>query len=335
MTELQPRLSVCIPTFNRFSYLSASLSSLLPEAEELGVEVCISENHSTDETPRYLEGLVRQYRCLSVNFNSRNIGLEANMAQVSKMATGAHVLLLGDDDFIPIGNLKKIIDLLSPEMDLLVLNCYITDRFLSPLGELLSTSVGGETFLRPDSAFEALWDKMPFGAFISARPLLSGLHKSRFIGTSHAYTGIIWDSLADYYSSRGTVLVQTSVQPLILLRGAEKSWKSDAGKIFFYEIPLWFRLVSMKTIYSEVATVALDRYLRIQMSWWSLLDFRAKGIVVPTLPLWMRMQLTKPELVLTRVAQFIWPTLASGVLRTLSLLRKAAKFVSRRLGPRY
>ena len=60
-TNKQPVLSICIPTWNRSSFLRISLDSLfgqLNDIEKEDVEIFISDNCSSDATPNIIEEFI-------------------------------------------------------------------------------------------------------------------------------------------------------------------------------------------------------------------------------------------------------------------------------------
>ena len=94
MDATKPLLTIAIPTFNRSSYLSLTLAQLsreLKTVDESSVEVLVSDNCSSDDTP-----------------HAENIGSDANTAQCFNLARGKYVLILGDDDLLIDGALSSL-----------------------------------------------------------------------------------------------------------------------------------------------------------------------------------------------------------------------------------
>lgn len=93
-------LSICIPTYNRASYLHGCLRAIMSSAEgyEEHVEVIISDNNSTDNTEDAVRQLQRIYPGVRYFRNPVNIGCDRNVYKLATMATGRYVLFLGDDD---------------------------------------------------------------------------------------------------------------------------------------------------------------------------------------------------------------------------------------------
>jgi glycosyltransferase involved in cell wall biosynthesis len=94
MTNI-PKVSVCLPTYNRSGYLSQTLASVLAQTFT-DFEVIVSDNCSTDSTPDVV-GARKDPRIRYVR-NERNIGLFPNMNQCLELARGEYVCILHDDD---------------------------------------------------------------------------------------------------------------------------------------------------------------------------------------------------------------------------------------------
>lgn len=272
-----PVLSICIPTFNRLNYLRELLEILLPQVQSKNVEVCVSDNHSSDGTPEFLINLSHKYPFLRCVFNSQNIGLDKNMLAVIAMGTGKYIYPIGDDDIIPKHSLSAILSEVSKGGDVIVLNGWHTNPALDKVRLHLPESLSGYYFSRADQAFISLWDKMPFGSFIALRECFSKEYSHRFVGTSHAYTGAVWDALADIEEDKGLCHINCMRQPTVLLRGAEKSWRKDAALITLYEIPIWFSMIMEKDVYRKIIPSIRSEYLVIQTKFNSLIQLRAVG----------------------------------------------------------
>ena len=109
-------LSICIPTFNRKEYLRSMLSNLSGQLLELddpaSVEIVVSDNASVDGTYEFLKEL-KEPAGIVINKNNTNLGPALNLHTVMKMSTGRYCWLMGDDDYIVPGALKKIVAIIS------------------------------------------------------------------------------------------------------------------------------------------------------------------------------------------------------------------------------
>jgi glycosyltransferase involved in cell wall biosynthesis len=113
---MQKKLSILLPTYNRGHFLEECLKRL----ENRGFfnndcEIIISDNCSNDNT----QNIVKKYN-VKYSRNISNLGYNANIEILIKKASGAFIIILGDDDeFLFDWNfIKNIID--SQDFDLYV-----------------------------------------------------------------------------------------------------------------------------------------------------------------------------------------------------------------------
>lgn len=91
-------LSICIPTFNRCKYLLKLLSSITCQEEFLrgSVQICISNNSSTDETEAVAQTFVNKFpNLIKYIRQERNIGGD-NFQAVLSMADGEYLKINND-----------------------------------------------------------------------------------------------------------------------------------------------------------------------------------------------------------------------------------------------
>ncbi|WP_172917222.1 glycosyltransferase family 2 protein [Capnocytophaga canis] len=270
---MKPKLSVCIPTYNRCEILKDTLEGVITFFVERNVEVCISNNASTDGTDEYIKELVRLYPSIKYNKQVKNVSIDENMVDVILMATGDYIFPLGDDDKIDVRHIEnEIFDSICDGVDLKIFNGRLGENYL------LETDLLGSSFDNLECAFESLWSKMPFGSFMFHRDLLVFMQKdNRFMNTSHAYTGIIWDGLyAKKVQGKQMIRIVCGQEPLIEFKQEKKTWEKDRFKILYYEIPLWFYLLLDK--YPVISNKRILKKYLIQMSSFkTLLRFKCKN----------------------------------------------------------
>lgn len=94
-------LSLCVPTFNRAPNLRNLLEKLLlvKHCFDTELEICVSDNASSDETRLVIEAYSESLS-LKVVRQDRNVGGTLNIIEVVQIATARWVMLLGDDDEI-------------------------------------------------------------------------------------------------------------------------------------------------------------------------------------------------------------------------------------------
>lgn len=118
-SQSSPLLSICVPTWNRAPLLAVLLENIRREIlglEEL-VEIVIADNASDDDTLR-----VVQARGLKVSYGRQQatVGMASNIFFAAcDLAHGKFVWLIGDDDLIVPGGIRRVVESLQrePEID--------------------------------------------------------------------------------------------------------------------------------------------------------------------------------------------------------------------------
>ncbi|HBA59509.1 MAG TPA: hypothetical protein DCZ92_01540 [Elusimicrobia bacterium] len=112
-------LSICIPTYNRHEYLKRTLSAVTSQAAALPdpgqVEIVVSDNASVDATPEVVKSFAGPN--FTASRNPANIGGSKNLNKVLELARGRHCWLMGDDDEIYPGAVKKVLEAVSSHPD--------------------------------------------------------------------------------------------------------------------------------------------------------------------------------------------------------------------------
>ncbi len=103
----QPEISVVLPTYNRWPLLARALASVLSQ-EEVGFEVIVVDDGSTDETPEQLAGLDDPR--LRVLRQEHNQGVARARNRGVAEARAAWVAFLDDDDFWAPRRLREHLD---------------------------------------------------------------------------------------------------------------------------------------------------------------------------------------------------------------------------------
>jgi abequosyltransferase len=132
-------ISFCIPTYNRCEYLRSTIESILNEIETSGnidrVQICISDNNSTDGTEDMINELKAETKVQIVySKNKINIGFDKNILKVASLSSAKYIWLFGSDDHIIEGSLVKMLDILDKEKsDVYLCNRVQCDINLKPI----------------------------------------------------------------------------------------------------------------------------------------------------------------------------------------------------------
>ena len=123
-------LSICIPTYNRAEFLRECLNSFVDSARgfEEKIEIIISDNASTDNTPQVVEEFMPSGLELKYRRNHENIGANRNIIAVAEAASGKYVWLFGDDDKVAKDAIPVVISRIMEGFNLIICNFSIWSR---------------------------------------------------------------------------------------------------------------------------------------------------------------------------------------------------------------
>ena len=120
-TEQNQMLSVCIPTYNRDSFLAESLELLISRIGYRGIPIYISDNCSTDNTKDVVEQFLKRYPYIYYEKNIENLGYQRNFEKALKLSNTKYKWVMGDDDYFE-GDIDEILEALEFDYSLVVLN---------------------------------------------------------------------------------------------------------------------------------------------------------------------------------------------------------------------
>lgn len=132
------KLSICIPTYNRSDYLIDLLECIAAEIkEDLSevVEVCISDNASSDDTEDAVKSFAEKNTSLKINFVKSvcNLGADRNYLKVVSMATGEYCWFMGSDDLVQENSIDFLLEELRSNVDILIANRVRCDLNMNPI----------------------------------------------------------------------------------------------------------------------------------------------------------------------------------------------------------
>lgn len=113
MENKQPLLSICIPTYNGGEKLKLALTAVFTALEGYtDVEVIVSDNHSTDDTPEFVSAFYHHSQFYYYR-NDNNLGFNRNLGLLLyKYAQGKYCWVIGDDDLLDEDVLSSVWNLL-------------------------------------------------------------------------------------------------------------------------------------------------------------------------------------------------------------------------------
>ena len=122
MSFTSPKLSICIPAYNRARYLSPLLDSILDQ-DYPNLEIVVSEDNSPER--EQIAEVVNAYRqrgaeCIRYFENEQTLGFDGNLRILLERATGDYCVMMGNDDLLCPDSLATIGSLLAAHPEVAV-----------------------------------------------------------------------------------------------------------------------------------------------------------------------------------------------------------------------
>jgi len=184
------------------------------------IEICVSDNNSTDFTEEVLKKWQKKLPIIHSK-NEENVGYDRNVITVGWLASGTYIWYLGDDDALAKGTLKKVTEDLkrfgSPDMKAVYINALLKNRWITkcPFEEFRriekeklnvkpNVSFGGSICIRKDGLekitegieiksgmlFKKEYGDFVLNDFVHSYLFMESLKSSRYIGIAPNY-GIV------------------------------------------------------------------------------------------------------------------------------------------------
>lgn len=99
--QKSPKVSVCIPVYNRPDYVAEAIESVLQQTFT-DFELIITDNCSTDNTPEVIKNYAAKDKRVKYYRNQYNIGICSNINRVMLLSSGEYIKpLFSDDKLLP------------------------------------------------------------------------------------------------------------------------------------------------------------------------------------------------------------------------------------------
>src|ERR1700730_12399385 len=122
---MNPKVSVCIPTYNGASYLSECLDSVMRQTFG-SIEVLVVDDGSSDDSVSIAQGYAKADKRFRVVENKAHLGLVENWNHCVGLANGEWIKFVFQDDRIEPACILRMVEASKPGVDLVVV-CRILD----------------------------------------------------------------------------------------------------------------------------------------------------------------------------------------------------------------
>ncbi|AFZ13615.1 glycosyl transferase family 2 [Crinalium epipsammum PCC 9333] len=109
--QTTPSVAICIPTFNQAQYLPMSVGSACQQTYQ-NIEVWVSDDASTDETPHVMTQLCQQFPQVSYYRQPQNLGIVGNNNWLLSQPKAEFIIRLDSDDLLMPNYVERLVNLL-------------------------------------------------------------------------------------------------------------------------------------------------------------------------------------------------------------------------------
>lgn len=120
------KLSLCISTFNRASFIGATLESILAQLES-NCEVVVVDGASSDNTEEVVMGYARRFGNVRYIKRPTNQGIDRDYDYAVQVARGEYCWMKSDDDLLKPGAIARVLEALRGDMCAVIVNMELRD----------------------------------------------------------------------------------------------------------------------------------------------------------------------------------------------------------------
>jgi len=276
------KLSICIPTLNRGSFIGETLESILLQATD-EVEIVIVDGGSTDST----QDVVRQYQQRFPNLryvreypeqrgldspSPSNGGFDRDCIRAVELAKGEYCWLFTDDDILKPGAIQTVLEAIGQSYGLVIVNSEVRNADLSDVLEPRRLRMSGDRIYKITENQILLADVGSYLSFVGGvvikRQLWIARRKEKYVGTGFIHIGVVFQRPIP----EDTLVI---AEPLISIRYGNALY-GNSGRYFEIWMFNWPQLIWSFPHYADWA----KRRVCLEEPWRrtrALLLLRAKG----------------------------------------------------------
>lgn len=229
---MPPKLSLCIATFKRGSFIAETLESICRQKPD-DVEVIIVDGASPDDTQAAVAPYlgypnVRYYR------ESTNSGVDADYDKAVGYATGEYCWLTPDDDLVAPGAIGRLLTVLEEPWDLVVVNSEIWNAdFSRSLDTRMLNVEADRTYAAADRdrLFADVATALSFiGSIVIRRNVWRARDRASYDRSLYAHVGVIFQE-----PPLGRTL--RVAEPMLWIRYGNSMWSPRSFEVLYFKWP--------------------------------------------------------------------------------------------------
>jgi len=103
-----PKVSVCVVTYNQEKYIRKCLQSIVDQETDFDFDVIVGDDFSADGTRTIVQEFAKKYPAqVNIILHNKNVGACENYRAVHRMASGKYIAHVDGDDWVYPGKLLK------------------------------------------------------------------------------------------------------------------------------------------------------------------------------------------------------------------------------------
>lgn len=228
------KLAICITTYNRSTFIGATLESILLQLTT-DCEVVVLDGASTDNTEEIVTSYARRCDRLRYVRNDRNNGWDSDCNRVVELAHGEFCWLMTDDDLLKPRAIESVLQALRRDWSFIIVNAEARSFDMSKVVQDRCINVDSDrvyTSTDIDQLFADLGGMLTYvGGFIVKREIWIAREKERYFGSMFTHVGVIFQKHLP-----GDALV--IAEPYISYRmGNAHTWSPRTFEVFLINWP--------------------------------------------------------------------------------------------------
>ncbi len=237
-----PKLSICIATYNRGAFIAQTLESIISQLDPQ-VELLVVDGASPDNTASVVEHYLLPGRPFRYVREAVNSGVDGDYDKAVGYATGEYCWLMTDDDVLEPGAVDRVLQALAHSPELVVVNARTCDADLNKMLNERLIDIHEDRVFNNDtpSVFTLAAGYLSFiGGVVVRRDLWIRRERTRYYGSLFIHLGVLFQA-----PLQGRV--EVIAKPLISIRYGNAMWSARGFEIWMFKWPnlIWgFDVVS-------------------------------------------------------------------------------------------
>lgn len=241
-------LAICIPTFNRAKKICDMLEHTAKTANEYGIAIYISDNHSDDDTEKVVRSFADQYDNIHYHKHSSNLGWLKNFDYVIHEPDTDYRWLMGDDDLIKLENIPEILSVLDTKKpELLVVNGGAMDK----KGVIKGNAYESDGYFEYTDRNKLLGDIGYYTSWMSglvfSAPMIEKISLLDYSWTAFSHMAAVFDCLG----KQETIKVGYFAKPSVYNNNFQSGGADYTDKALGYFTKDWYHISVFLKEYSE------------------------------------------------------------------------------------